>query len=485
MSDTNDITLDLRREERLSFGTDEKNSATKEGVDITDVSVSEAQQGAVTDAVFGEIHEDGPNYRNVGWLGTAVLMMKTQVGLGVLGIPYVLQTLGLVPGIICLLAVATITTWSDYVVGAFKLNHPEVYGVDDVGFLLFRGALGREVIGAAFWLYMTFVTGSGLLGISIGLNAISEHGTCTAVFVAVATVVTFFLASVQTLGKISWLGWVGLFSILSALLTLTVSVGVQTRPAEAPQVGPWDKGLVIWGEPSFTEAISAVSTLVFSFAGTPGFFGIVSEMKNPKLYTRSMLLCQTVVTLAYLTIGIIVYCFCGIYVASPALGSAGGLMKKVCYGLALPGLFITATIYTHLPAKYVFLRVMRGSAHLTRNSFKHYAVWFSCVLGCVLFSYVVASAIPVFGGLVGLIGALFGTLLSMQLMGGMWLYDNWVYRHTKKDFAYRFLLGFNIFIIIIGTFLMIAGTYGSIVGIIDSTQTSAAGSPWSCADNSK
>ncbi|WVW84350.1 hypothetical protein I302_106384 [Kwoniella bestiolae CBS 10118] len=485
MSNSSELRITHEPEASINSGSDDKNMNGKDGVYTTDVTVSEANQGPVNDAVFGNINEDGPNYRNVGWLGTAVLMTKTQIGLGVLGIPYVLHTLGLVPGIICLLAVASITTWSDYVVGTFKLKHPEVYGVDDVGFLLIRDAVGREIIGAAFWLFMTFVTGSGLLGISIGLNAISEHGTCTAVFVVVAAVVTFCLASVQTLGKISWLGWIGMASILSALLTLTISVGVQDRPAEAPQVGSWDKGLVIWGKPSFTDAISAVSTLVFSFAGTPGFFGIVSEMKNPRLYTRSMLLCQSVVTMAYLTIGIIVYCFCGIYVASPALGSAGGLMKKVCYGLALPGLFITATIYTHLPAKYVFLRVMRGSEHLTRNSFKHYVVWFSCVAGCVLFSYIVASAIPVFGGLVGLIGALFGTLLSMQLMGGMWLYDNWQHRQTKKTITYKFLLGFNIFVIVIGTFLMIAGTYGSIVGIIASSKASGGGSPWSCADNSK
>lgn len=79
-----------------------------------------------TDAVFGTISSDGPNYRNVGWIGTAVLMVKTQVGLGVLGIPYVLATLGIVPGVICLLAVGVITTWSDYVVGQFKLRHPTV-----------------------------------------------------------------------------------------------------------------------------------------------------------------------------------------------------------------------------------------------------------------------------------------------------------------------------------------------------------------------
>lgn len=76
-------------------------------------------------------------------------MMKTQIGLGVLSIPAVFDTLGLVPGIACLLAVGAITSWSNYMVGVFKLRHPEVYGVDEAGALMF-GRLGREVLGASF-----------------------------------------------------------------------------------------------------------------------------------------------------------------------------------------------------------------------------------------------------------------------------------------------------------------------------------------------
>lgn len=117
------------------------------------------------DAVFGDIGAGGPNYRDVwkqdivrlvrtdylqvGWLGTVALMMKTQIGLGVLSIPAVFDILGMIPGIICLLVIAVITTWSDYMVGAFKLRHPEVYGIDDVGRLLF-GSIGREVMGVAY-----------------------------------------------------------------------------------------------------------------------------------------------------------------------------------------------------------------------------------------------------------------------------------------------------------------------------------------------
>lgn len=124
------------------------------------------------DAVFGELTEDGPNYRSVshanplcrctpkprpdrffspqvGWVGTTCLMMKTQIGLGVLSFPSVFETLGMIPGVIILCAVAAITTWSNYIVGVFKLNHGYIYGVDDVGMLLF-GRVGKEVLAIAF-----------------------------------------------------------------------------------------------------------------------------------------------------------------------------------------------------------------------------------------------------------------------------------------------------------------------------------------------
>ncbi len=55
-----------------------------------------------------------------------------------------------------------------------------------------------------------------MLGISIGLNSVSDHGACTAIFVAIACVVGFALSSIQTLHKISWLAWVGLTCILTA-----------------------------------------------------------------------------------------------------------------------------------------------------------------------------------------------------------------------------------------------------------------------------
>lgn len=81
--------------------------------------------------------------------------MKIQVGLGVLSIPSAFDALGLIPGIICLAAVGMSTTWCAWVVGSFKLRHPEIYGVDDaVGMIL--GPIGRETLALAFTLCKSY-----------------------------------------------------------------------------------------------------------------------------------------------------------------------------------------------------------------------------------------------------------------------------------------------------------------------------------------
>lgn len=91
-----------------------------------------------------------------------------------------------------------------------------------------------------------------------------------------------------------------------------------------------------------------MSSIVFAYAGTPAFFSIVSEMREPRHYTRSLVICQSVVTATYIAIGCVVYYFCGSYVASPALGSAGPTVKKISYGFALPGLLMTTLLVIHV-----------------------------------------------------------------------------------------------------------------------------------------
>ncbi|GAA5824563.1 hypothetical protein JCM11251_000477 [Rhodosporidiobolus azoricus] len=459
-----------------------------------EIVVSQAPLGALeenrageeeVDDVFGAQGDGKVDYRNVGWLSTSVLMTKAQIGLGVLSIPSVFHTLGLVPGILILLLVAGLTTYTDwYLSGPFKRKHPQCYSVSDAGYLM-GGVVGRELMGAAYWLFMIFVVGAAILGLSTALNAISLHATCTAVFVVVSAIATYPFASMRTLGSIKFIGWAGLISMVVSILLVTIAVGAGGRPSPAPQEGPWDKDIVYFGKPSFADAMNAISNLVLSYAGTPTYLSMVSEMRNSRQSTRAVLVSQAFVTSFYLTIGIVVYMYAGQYVASPALGTAGVLIKRVAYGLAIPGLLAAAVIYCHMPSKWMFVRILRNSHHLTTSTPVHWLTWLGCTFFCLVISYIIASVIPAFNGLVGLIGALFGTLLCLHSVSIMWFFDNWHRRTDPERNGWRFklLVLFNSLIILVGSFIMVAGTYGSVIAIKDEYDTNA-GKPFSCADNS-
>lgn len=132
------------------------------------------------------------------------------------------------------------------------------------------------------------------------------------------------------------------------VFVVTISVGIQDRPAEAPQTGPWESDWQLVGHPTFSQGVAAVSTLIFACSATSAYFAIVCEMRDPRDFSRSVITAQVISTIVYLIVAVVVYYFCGSAVASPALGSAGPLIKKIAYGLALPGLLVTTTICLHV-----------------------------------------------------------------------------------------------------------------------------------------
>lgn len=149
-------------------------------------------------------------------------------------------------------------------------------------------------------LMLTAIAASGMLSFSIALNAVSAHGTCTVVFVIVGAIISFLISCIQTLDKISWIGWIGVVSIVSSVITLAAATGVSDRPSAAPQTGPFEVVTKAAGHPGFVDGINAVSIIVFAYAGTPNFFNIVGEMRDVKNYTKSVIVCQTFVTMVYL-----------------------------------------------------------------------------------------------------------------------------------------------------------------------------------------
>lgn len=74
-------------------------------------------------------------------MSASVIEVKVQIGLGVLAIvsgtlgttltwqPYVLSTIGMVPGILVLLCTGIMAYWTQWQIGTIKRIHPEVFSL--------------------------------------------------------------------------------------------------------------------------------------------------------------------------------------------------------------------------------------------------------------------------------------------------------------------------------------------------------------------
>lgn len=267
-------------------------------------------------------------------------------------------------------------------------------------------------------------------------------------------------------------------------LTILSSVGVTTRdrPAAAPQTGDYELGYHVIGNPSFAAGITSVATIFSAGAGTSAFLPVISEMRNPRDYNKAVYLCMAIVTASYLTFSLVVYRWCGQWVASPSLGSAGDTIKKVAYGIGMIGLLVSACLWIHTAAKYLFVRILRHSDHLQKNSLVHWMVWLGCTLSISVVSFLLATGIPIFNYLVALCGSLTFAPLALGLPAYLWIHDHQHYRKGKWCRATMYWLHW--FMILLATFLTIGGTYGVIQSIVEAYASGKIGGAFSCADNS-
>jgi hypothetical protein len=263
------------------------------------------------------------------------------------------------------------------------------------------------------------------------------------------------------------------------------SVGVTTldRPAAAPKTGDYDFGYHVIGNPTFVTGITSVATIFCSGAGTSAFLPVISEMRRPKDYNKSVYLCMSIVTASYLTFSLVVYRWCGQWVASPSLGSAGDTIKKVAYGIGLTGLLVSACLYVHVAAKYLFVRLLRHSEHFQKNTVTHWAVWLGCTTSMSAVSFLIASGIPIFNYLLALAGSLTFSPLALGLPGYLWVYDHQHYRHGKWWQVLAYYL--NWLMIALSVFLTVGGTYGVIQNIIDAYANGLIGGAFSCDNNDR
>ncbi|CAI6338781.1 unnamed protein product [Periconia digitata] len=417
---------------------------------------------------FGDEKDAQVKYRTLTWWQAGFIMIAETISLGILSLPSALAAIGLVPGLILLLSLGVLATYTGYVIGQFKIKYPFVHSLGDVGEVLL-GPWGREIGGAAQTIFLIFVMGSHILTFTIAMNVITGHATCTIIWGVVAFVVLWLCTLPRTLEKVSYLSIASFASIVAAVLITMIGVGVDPAP---------NLQLHATREIAFVPAFLAVCNIIFAYAGHVAFFSFISELRDPRDFPKSLIMLQTTDITMYTIVAIVVYRYAGSEVASPALGSTSHTVMKVAYGVALPTILLAGVIYGHVASKYVYVRLFRGTKHMSTRTPLALGTWAGITFVFWLIAWIIAQSIPSFSTLLGLISALFASWFTYGMSGALWLYLN--HGRYTQNWKKMCLTALNIWLVIMGFVICGVGLYASGKTIHENT----GGASWTCGDNS-
>ncbi|PKY06335.1 hypothetical protein P168DRAFT_264929 [Aspergillus campestris IBT 28561] len=429
-----------------------------------------------------KIGEGQVDFRTVSWIRASAIFTKLLFATGILSIPSVMYDLGAFPGAVNLVGWSAINAYGALTLGKFRNAHPQCHSVADMA-LVTGGPIFREIVGFMFIISYVITAASGIIGVSAAFNALSLHSMCTVHFSLIATVTIAIFASVRKFSHVGWLTWVGFASILVAIFIIVIGVTTLDRPAAAPPTGDFDLGFHAIGSPTFAAGITAAATIFVSSSASSAFIPVISEMRKPKDYPKAVYASMGFVAASYLAFSLVIYRWCGKWIASPALGSAGDTLKRVSYGIALPGLIISGSLYVHVAAKYLFVRMLRNSRHLQANTPTHWGTWLGCTVSMSAIAFVLSCAIPIFTYVLALVGSLCFAPLSISLPGWLWL---WSHGNYRRGWGVRqtIIWGLHVVQVLLGLFMMVGGTYGVIVQILGAYNSGRIDKVFSCADNS-
>ncbi|KAI1061078.1 hypothetical protein LB507_009996 [Fusarium sp. FIESC RH6] len=432
-----------------------------------DVKISQQKQLAAQ----GNAH-----FHRLGWKRLAIVTIVEAVALGALSLPSAYHTLGMFPGVFLTITLGLVSIYTSYLVGQVKLKFPHITSYADAGRLLL-GRFGYELFGLALILELVMVVGSHALTGSIALIDINGGHVCSIVFSAVSAIILFILAIPPSFTEVAILGYIDFVSILAAIGITVIATGIQASDSTGGLSGvewsAWPKENL-----SFAEGFVAVSNIIFAFSFAIGQFSFMDEMHTPTDYMKSIYAsCFMQITIYTLT-GALCYAFIGPSVQSPALLSAGPLVSKIAFGVALPVIFISGSINSTVALRYLHGRMFKDSILRYINTPMGWVSWISLAAVFTIIAWVIAEAIPIFSDLLSLASALFVSGFSFWIPGVMWfvlLCEGKWFEKKNLLFSLGAILAFIIGIVTLG-----AGTYATIKDIIDITSAGDAHSPFAC-----
>ncbi|KAJ5322091.1 uncharacterized protein N7506_011221 [Penicillium brevicompactum] len=435
-------------------------------------------KGQFSDPEIQGILEDEARFRRLGWKRLTVISIVEAIALGSLGLPSAFASLGMVAGVILTIGLGFVAVYAGYSIGETKLRYPQIGHYADVGQLLL-GNVGSKLFLGSFVALLVFVIGSHCLTGAIAFQTITQSSSCSIIFSVVSAVILLILAIPPSFAEVAILGYIDFASIIIAIGVTMIATGIQSTNNTGTFVdhAPWSA----WPKPglTFSAAIVAANNIVFAFSFAGCLPSFMEDMHTPEDYVKTLWWLGGIQIVIYTLTGSIIYAFVGQAVQSPALLSAGPLISRVVFGIALPVIFISGSINTTVVCRYIHGKIYQDSIVRYVNTTKGWVTWLGLVFIVTILAWIIAEAIPIFSELLSIISALFVSGLSFYIPPIMWFVllkeGAWYEKHNLKAAI------LNGIVFIVGLIIFGCGTYASIAELVHKFQSGSISKPFTCA----
>ncbi|SNX82134.1 related to neutral amino acid permease [Melanopsichium pennsylvanicum] len=444
------------------------------------VQVSDIEEANKVEQEQQRAHDHAAIPKTLGWLGGYFNMVAYAIALGILSIPLVAVSIGVVPFVMLTFLFAFICYYTGDQYWKLKMRFPGVQNLQDAGFLMF-GPWGARFLGAAQLIFSIFLQGNHVLLGGQAFHILGWH-SCAIVLAFVFAVISFFFTLPRSYKLFSISAFVSFSSIVTVVIFAMIASGItgpQNAPANAPPIKVVAFGPAPGVKVNFLTGFLYVLNLFISFGAIPSYLPIISEMRKPGDFRKSLSVLVAVQLVLYLLVGGVIYHNLGQYTTSPSLSSLSHTTSRIAYGLALPTILIAGCESGQVANKHLYIIVFRSRPQHIHNSTKlGWLVWTLINAVTWVLAFILAQLIPFFSSFLGLEAALFWSLFT-GLSAVMWLYLNqgrWIESRRK-------IVGLIIalMIIVISAVICVAGIWASAISIRDSYNAGQVGSPFSCA----
>ncbi|KAJ5642198.1 N amino acid transport system protein [Penicillium lividum] len=424
-----------------------------------------------------QIYQGGmEKFSRLGWKRLTIVLIVEAVALGSLSIPSTFATLGMVAGVICCVGIGLIAVYTSYIIGQVKVKFPHISDYPEAGRLMF-GRWGYEIMYIMLALELLLSAGSHCLTGTIAWTNITGSSVCAVVFGVVSAIILFLFAIPPSFSEMAILGYIDFASIIIAIGITIIGTGVEAHNSAGGLSGvdwsAWPKEGI-----TFADAFIALSNIIFAYSFALCQFSFMDEMHTPTDFPKSIWTLGLAEIFIYTITGALCYAFIGQDVQSPALLSAGSLLSRIAFGIALPVIFISGSINTVVLGRLIHGRIFKGSNTRFINTKMGWATWLVLILVLTILEFVVAEVIPFFDDLLSVISSLFVSGFTFYFPAIMWFM---FIREGSYFKPKNIVLGLiNLAILIIGLVVLGAGTYASVVDIINSYAEGTVGGVFSC-----